>query len=336
MPVAAQESGVTQSGQGGEQIGSYTVGELTQMALVTSDGTEVGRVEAVIEGQDGLQVLANLEGRQVAIPLEDLSLSEDGEQLTLAMSTDELERMAAYEGDGQTRLGQDMEISQAMGGGEAGMDQGDSADMEEMETTVVEGTDEDVTVVTTAPSTVDTGETGETGTDGEQTEMAEGDAAQTGAQSGQMDGGQTDMAEGDAGQTGTQAGEMDGEQTDMAQGDAAQTGGGMSGAGGDISHFAEMTVGQILGMEVSGADGENVGEIDYIYQGSDGYMAVIGIGGFLGLGEHTVALPLSDFSMNETGDGLVVNGMTEADLDAMPEIDESELESLPDDHMISA
>jgi hypothetical protein len=325
------------------------------MALVTSDGTEVGRVEAVIEGQDGLQVLANLEGRQVAIPLEDLSLSEDGEQLTLAMSTDELEQMAAYEGDGQTRLGQDMEISQAMGGGEAGMDQGDSADMEEMETTVVEGTDEDVTVVTTAPSTVDTGETG---TDGEQTEMAEGDAAQTGAQSGQMDGEQTDLAEGDAGQTGTQAGEMDGEQTDMAQGDAgqtgtqagemdgeqtdmaqgdaAQTGGGMSGAGGDISHFAEMTVGQILGMEVSGADGENVGEIDYIYQGSDGYMAVIGIGGFLGLGEHTVALPLSDFSMNETGDGLVVNGMTEADLDAMPEIDESELESLPDDHMISA
>ncbi len=322
-PVAAQETGSAQAEQGGEQIGAYTVGELTRMPLVTSDGTEAGRVEAVIEGQDGLHVLANLEDRQVAIPLQNLSLSDNGGELMLGMSMDDLDRMAAYEGDGQTRLGQDVEIAQAMGeGGQAGS--GDSAEMEEMETTVVEGTDDDVTVVTTAPSAVDPAETG--AADGQQTrDMAQGDTGQTG----QMDGEETDMAQGGTSQAGDQ-------ETDMAEGDTGQTGGASSGARNDISHFAEMTVGQILGMEVSGTDGSDVGEIDYVYRNADGYMAVIGIGGFLGLGEHTVALPLGDFSINETGDGLVVDGMTEADLEAMPEIDESGLQSLPDDHVIDA
>ncbi len=106
----------------------------------------------------------------------------------------------------------------------------------------------------------------------------------------------------------------------------------------DTSVFAGMSVGDIVGMDVhsTAGEGENdVGEIDYIIQAADGYEAVIGIGGFLGLGEYTVALPLGAFSINpEDENQLLLDGFTEEELEAMPEIDESELEALPDDHVI--
>ncbi|MEX3017639.1 hypothetical protein [Gymnodinialimonas hymeniacidonis] len=104
----------------------------------------------------------------------------------------------------------------------------------------------------------------------------------------------------------------------------------------DTSMFSGMTVGDIIGMDVhsiAGEDEDDVGEIDYIIETADGYEAVIGIGGFLGLGEYTVALPLGAFSMggDET---LLLDGFTEEELEAMPETDESDLEALPDDHVI--
>ncbi len=106
----------------------------------------------------------------------------------------------------------------------------------------------------------------------------------------------------------------------------------------DTSVFAGMSVGDIVGMDVhsTAGEGENdVGEIDYIIQAADGYEAVIGIGGFLGLGEYTVALPLGAFSINPDDENqLLLDGFTEEELEAMPEIDESELEALPDDHVI--
>jgi hypothetical protein len=134
----------------------------------------------------------------------------------------------------------------------------------------------------------------------------------------------TDVAEGDAMMPETESG------TDMAD---AGTPGQQEG----ISGFVNMTVGDILGMRVIGANGNDVGEIDYIYQSaSEGYMAVIGIGGFLGLGEHTVALPLGDFSVDSEQSALLLDGRTNEELEAMQEVDESTLEALPDDHVIGA
>ncbi|MEJ6392952.1 hypothetical protein V8J82_06790 [Gymnodinialimonas sp. 2305UL16-5] len=106
----------------------------------------------------------------------------------------------------------------------------------------------------------------------------------------------------------------------------------------DTAIFAGMTVSEIVGMDVHamGADGEaDVGEIDYIIETADGYEAVIGIGGFLGLGEYTVALPLGAFSMGDAENQLMLDGYTEAELEAMPEIDESELEALDGEYVIS-
>lgn len=100
-----------------------------------------------------------------------------------------------------------------------------------------------------------------------------------------------------------------------------------------LSQFTGMTVDQIVGLSVMSADGEDVGEIDYIISNGAGYEAVIGIGGFLGLGEYTVALPLGNFAMID-GD-LILDEATEEELNQMPEIDESELEGLEGDYVIS-
>jgi ribosomal 30S subunit maturation factor RimM len=342
-PAVAQtdDGGSASAEQGGGQgqIGSYSVGDFLDLAVVTSDGSEAGQVEAVIEGQDGSQVLVRLDEKTVALPIDAFSMSEDGsEQLVIDRNMDELQQMAAFEPSGEMQFTEETRMSATMGEGD--LEQGDDgsqqemAETEELDTTVVEDSPEDVTVVTTDPSAVDTdgdgegdtamaeGETG-SGTTGEQddAQMAEGDTG-TGMTGAQED---AEMAEGetDTGMTGAQ------EDAEMAEGDT-----GSAGQQGEMSAFAGMTIGEILGMDVIGADGEDVGEIDYVFEDQGGYMAVIGVGGFLGLGEHTVAVPLGDFSMDGTGDALVLDEHTEADLEAMPEIDETGLDGLANDHEI--
>ncbi|MEM1149175.1 MAG: PRC-barrel domain-containing protein [Pseudomonadota bacterium] len=98
------------------------------------------------------------------------------------------------------------------------------------------------------------------------------------------------------------------------------------------SPFIGMTVGELIGMNVDGSEGDTVGEIDYIISRNGGMEAVIGVGGVLGLGEHTVAVPLSAFAM---GDDTLTIEETEASLREMPEIDESEIEGLSDETPIS-
>ncbi len=89
----------------------------------------------------------------------------------------------------------------------------------------------------------------------------------------------------------------------------------------------EMTVDQVVGTSVVGIDDEDVGEIDYVVEQTDGLAFVIGVGGFLGLGEYTVAIPADQFSMNADGD-LALTSMTKEELEAMPEFNEEGVEGL--------
>jgi hypothetical protein len=98
--------------------------------------------------------------------------------------------------------------------------------------------------------------------------------------------------------------------------------------------ISEMTVGEFLGLDVVSDTGEDVGEIDYVIRGASEPEAVIGIGGFLGLGEYTVALPLSDFTFDAEDRTLMVN-RTQEELESMPEFDESGVEGLEDDVQLS-
>ncbi|APX13078.1 PRC-barrel domain-containing protein [Tateyamaria omphalii] len=97
----------------------------------------------------------------------------------------------------------------------------------------------------------------------------------------------------------------------------------------------EMTVADLLGMNVVSANDEVIGEIDYVVNSLDGQAAVIGIGGFLGLGEYTVAIDVSEFEMTED-EQLKLSQYTETELEALPEFDETGVESLPDETQIEA
>ena len=106
-------------------------------------------------------------------------------------------------------------------------------------------------------------------------------------------------------------------------------------ASAGASDFDGMTVGEIVGMNVYSTNNEDVGEIDYVVRDGDTYAAVIGIGGFLGLGEYTVAIPLEQFSMVDGEiEGLKLSSWTEEELEAQPEFDESGDVGLEDDYRI--
>ncbi|MEC7762799.1 MAG: PRC-barrel domain-containing protein [Pseudomonadota bacterium] len=94
----------------------------------------------------------------------------------------------------------------------------------------------------------------------------------------------------------------------------------------DLEAAADVEIASLVGTNVVSQDGNDVGEIDNFYMLDNKVWAVVGIGGFLGIGEHDVAIDLANLAVNETSeDGLVtefmITGYTEADLEAMEEFD---------------
>ena len=82
-----------------------------------------------------------------------------------------------------------------------------------------------------------------------------------------------------------------------------------------------MTVGELDGAAVYDPAGERIGELDDILMGADGtsMAASLDVGGFLGMGEKEVAIPVADLTAVE--DGFTVN-MTQEELEALPEFDD--------------
>lgn len=106
--------------------------------------------------------------------------------------------------------------------------------------------------------------------------------------------------------------------------DVTRTDTGMSNA------FSGMVAGDLIGLTVVEADGDTIGDVDYVIRTDTGFAAVVGVGGFLGFGEHTVAVPLEEISMAAEND-LRLSSWTKAELEAQPEVDESAIEGLEDD-----
>lgn len=102
-----------------------------------------------------------------------------------------------------------------------------------------------------------------------------------------------------------------------------------------FTSISEMTVGDIVGQNVYEPNGEKIGDIDYIIGADGGADAVIGIGGFLGLGEYTVALPLEEFTY-DAEQQMVKLDTTKDALKEQPEFDESGAESLPDETALAS
>ncbi|MCA1972461.1 MAG: PRC-barrel domain-containing protein [Caenispirillum sp.] len=83
-----------------------------------------------------------------------------------------------------------------------------------------------------------------------------------------------------------------------------------------VTDTSDMT--DVVGMDVIGQDGEKVGEISDVLVGKDGMMQsiVVNQGGFLGIGEKSIALELSAVDIQD--DGVHVN-MTNDQLSQLPE-----------------
>jgi hypothetical protein len=82
----------------------------------------------------------------------------------------------------------------------------------------------------------------------------------------------------------------------------------------------------LVGRSVATESGEDVGEIDFVGVRGNTIVAIVGVGGFLGMGENEVAIPLD--KMYARGNEIIIPGVTETRLEAMPEFDESEVRLL--------
>ncbi|WP_424968886.1 PRC-barrel domain-containing protein [Dinoroseobacter sp. S375] len=87
-----------------------------------------------------------------------------------------------------------------------------------------------------------------------------------------------------------------------------------------------MTVDDLIGRSVATESGEDVGEVDFIGKRGDKLVAIIGVGGFLGMGENEVAVPVQKLIMRR--DELIVPQVTQAQLERMPEFNEAEVDLL--------
>ena len=86
----------------------------------------------------------------------------------------------------------------------------------------------------------------------------------------------------------------------------------------------------LLDADVTNMQDEEVGEVVDVILGGDGSVesVVLSVGGFLGMGEHQVAVPFGDLTITSEDpsdpedDDLVVKGdLTKASLEAMPATD---------------
>ena len=75
---------------------------------------------------------------------------------------------------------------------------------------------------------------------------------------------------------------------------------------------------KIVGASVMGSDGKEIGKIDDLVmtKGDEVTLAVVSVGGFLGLGSKLVAFPYKD--LKQDGDRLTLPGVTADSLNAMP------------------
>jgi hypothetical protein len=85
-----------------------------------------------------------------------------------------------------------------------------------------------------------------------------------------------------------------------------------------------IVVSDLEGMKVVSQEGEQLGKIDGVVESAaDGTMyVVINHGGFIGLGEKRIALSAEGLLLH--GEGIMIPGLTEEEIGALPEFAESE------------
>jgi predicted outer membrane protein/sporulation protein YlmC with PRC-barrel domain len=97
---------------------------------------------------------------------------------------------------------------------------------------------------------------------------------------------------------------------------ASQTTGALPGA-------QALVVSRVNDMNLYNTQGNELGDVERVVQGPDGKQyIVIGAGGFLGIGEKHVAIPVERVALR--GDRLIIQGLTEDQIRALPSFDRND------------
>lgn len=87
--------------------------------------------------------------------------------------------------------------------------------------------------------------------------------------------------------------------------------------------ISQMWINQLINLKVVSEGGEDVGRIDYVGVRGEIVVVIIGMGGFLGLGEKKVAMPIDRLRVR---DGVVyLPFISEMQLDRLPKYQETEV-----------
>lgn len=94
--------------------------------------------------------------------------------------------------------------------------------------------------------------------------------------------------------------------------------------------YSDLKADALLGKKVVDKDGRKVGEIDDLVRDSKDQKvsAVIGVGGFLGIGEKKVAVPLAELQRATNAEDSYVISHTEDELKAMPKLADDQYQRL--------
>jgi hypothetical protein len=89
----------------------------------------------------------------------------------------------------------------------------------------------------------------------------------------------------------------------------------------DTQSEGQWLASNFMGQTVRGANNENIGEINNLLVDKDGRVvaAVIGVGGFLGIGEKDVAVPFDALQVSNERDEVISLAATEEQLRGAPE-----------------
>ena len=101
-----------------------------------------------------------------------------------------------------------------------------------------------------------------------------------------------------------------------------------SGQQGGTDQQGWVSVGELLGSSVVNQKGEEVGEIQDVVVKDDAYYAVLAVGGFLGLGDKNVAIPLDQLKLGED-EAYLMSAQTEEQLEGMPEYEATQYQPAP-------
>jgi putative membrane protein len=90
-----------------------------------------------------------------------------------------------------------------------------------------------------------------------------------------------------------------------------------------------ISIKEVLGSKVVNAKGDQVGEIeDLVVDQNQIRYAVLSVGGFLGIGEKKVAVPLDELQLGDN-EAYLMSATTEQQLEQMPEYDEGQYQPFP-------